>query len=138
VLVFGSVALSLVGFAFLTRIHERYLFIPVVIAAALVGIEAHGRAFAGLSLLYLANLAHPYLHHYGSADRSDPWFGPLGRVLFGTAGNDPRPKIFSAAITVFCVFVAWRGWSWLGAEPSGGDEVEDVERQDAPKVHENT
>ncbi len=138
ILVFGSVALSLVGFAFLTRIHERYLFIPVVLAAALVGIEAHSRAFAALSALYLLNLFHPYLHHYGSAGRADPWFGPLGRVIFGTSETDPRPRIFSAAITLFCVFVAWRGWRWLGAEPSVGDEVEHVERQDAPKVHENT
>ncbi|MGH2758816.1 MAG: hypothetical protein ACRDKJ_04545 [Actinomycetota bacterium] len=138
VLVFGSVALSLVGFAFLTRIHERYLFVPVVVAAALVGLRAHARAFAALSLLYLANLLHPYLHHYGSAHRADPWFGPLGRVLFGTAASDPRPRIFSAAITLFCVFIAWRGWRWLGADTSGRDEIEHVERQDTPQVHETT
>lgn len=135
VLVFGSVALSLVGFVFLTRIHERYLFVPVVLAAALVGTRPLRRAFTGLSLLYLANLVYPYLHHYRSSGRPDPWWAPIGDAFYGTQSGDGRQRILSAVTAAFCVLVAWRGWHSL-ERASGRNPVEDVEREHAPQVHE--
>jgi hypothetical protein len=135
VLVFGSVALSLVGFVFLTRIHERYLFVPVVLAAALVGARRLRGAFAALSLLYLANLAYPYLHHYGSSGRPEPWWGPIAHGFYGAQSGDVRQRILSGVTASFCLLVAWRGWHALSGT-SGSHPVEDVEREHAPQVHE--
>ena len=48
VLVFGGVALTLVSFAVVTRVHERYLFLPLALLAVLVANRWMRRAFVVL------------------------------------------------------------------------------------------
>lgn len=135
VLLFGGVSLSLVGFVFLTRIHERYLFVPVALCAALVGGRLLGRLFVGLSALYLFNLVYAYAHHIESAGRPAPWYAPVVDFVYGPASGDLRQRILSAVTAAGCLVIAWWGWHGLGGPVESSDPVEDVERQDAPQVH---
>jgi len=117
VLVFGSLALSLVGFALLTRIHERYLFLPLALAATLIGYGWMRRAFLWLSLLYLINVYFPYVYYLRYVHRSAPTFGGFFDAFFGTNYNGLNMKMLAAATTIVTLVVAWRGWRHLHDEP---------------------
>ena len=60
VLTFASAAVSLLAFTFLTRMHERYLFLALATLAPLVVVRALRLVYAGLSALFLLSLWYPY------------------------------------------------------------------------------
>jgi predicted membrane-bound dolichyl-phosphate-mannose-protein mannosyltransferase len=120
VLVFGSFALSLVGFALLTRIHERYLFLPLALGAAFISVRWMRRAFVLLSLLYLINVYFPYVYYLRFVHRPAPTFGGFFDAFYGTDYNGPNMKVLAIFITVATLVVAWRGWRRLHPAP---DEI---------------
>ncbi len=131
VLAFGSVALSLVAFDTLTRIHERYLFLPLALLAAFVGIRFMRRAFVVLSGLYLVNVYFPYVYYLRYFHRKAPDLGGLFDGLFGQDFNGPRMKLWSALIAAVTIYVAWNGWSRL--KPAE-DEMEEPPPEPAVPV----
>ena len=145
VLVFGSLALSLVGFAVLTRIHERYLFLPLALGAAFVGVRWMRRSFIVLSLLYLINVYFPYVYYLRYVHRSAPTFGGFFDAFFGTDYNGLNMKVLAAFITIAALVVASRGWRRLQPAsdeiavpdeppiPVTGDELIAVIEPDKPR-----
>ena len=131
VLVFGSMALSLVGFAVLTRIHERYLFLPLALGVALLGTRWMRRAVALLSLLYLVNAYFPYVYYLRYVHRHAPSFGGFFDSFFGTDFNGINMKVIAAFITMTTLVIAFRGWRHLrdvdapdgSPPPVSGDEM---------------
>ncbi|MEX0873807.1 MAG: phospholipid carrier-dependent glycosyltransferase [Actinomycetota bacterium] len=119
VLVFGSLAITLVGFVVLTRIHERYLFLPVALAATLVGVSWLRRAFIGLSVAYFVNVYFPYIYYLDFVGRPAPSLGGLAEVLYGfdpangTDTNAFRFRLMSALVAALCLFIVVRGWRAL-------------------------
>ncbi len=124
VLAFGSLALTLVGFAVLTRIHERYLFLPLALAATLIGIRWIRRAFIGLSVAYFVNAYFPFVYYLDFVGRPAPTLGGLADVLYGfkpggTDTSDFRFRLLSAAVTALCLYIAWFGWRGLQKASEG-------------------
>jgi len=111
-------ATGALGFALLTRVHERYLFVALVCLAPFVLRRGFRWLFAvGSSLLFL-NLYFPYAYYanqVGSPSlRVDPLFGWLyGGYSVFTA----QQRFLSLIILGFCLFVAWRPWAWLTPAP---------------------
>lgn len=145
VLVFGGAAIVLVAFATLTRIHERYLFLAVVLLAALVAFRWIRWALVALSALYLINVFFPYVYYLEFVGRPAPKLGGLFDVFYGTDLAGWRLQILSVVITVVCLLVAWMGWRRLEATPSspgmssldapaiGGEDLfEEVPAEEAP------
>jgi dolichyl-phosphate-mannose-protein mannosyltransferase len=114
VLVFGSVAITLAGFAVLTRIHERYLFLPLALLAMLVGIRWMRRAFVVLSALYFVNVYFPYVFYLRFKGRPAPSLGGFFDAFYGSVGG-VQLKALSVIATLACGFIAWRGWASLQA-----------------------
>jgi Gpi18-like mannosyltransferase len=111
-------ATGALGFAFLTRVHERYLFVALVCLAPFVLRRGFRWLFAVGSFLLFLNLYFPYAYYanqVGSPSlRVDPFFGWLygGYTVFTT-----QQRLLSVIILGFCLFVAWRPWAWLTPAP---------------------
>ncbi len=143
VLVFGSMALSLVGFALLTRIHERYLFLPLALGVAFIGVRWLRRAFIVLSVLYLVNVYFPYVYYLRYVHRHATTFGGFFDAFYGTNFNGPNMKVLAIFITVASLAIASRGWRYLHAvdvpdEPppppvAGDDLIAVVDEPPPPK-----
>lgn len=125
VLVFGSIALTLVGFAVLTRVHERYLFLPVALLAVFVGLPWMRRVFAALSLLYLVNVFFPYGYYVEYVGRPAPDLFGLFEVLYGAGTSGVQLKVWSAIIAVACLAVAFLGWRRLDPPEPEPEPVSD-------------
>lgn len=130
VLVFGGVAITLVAFAALTRIHERYLFLAVALLASLVAFRWLRWALAALSVLYLVNVFFPYVYYLDYVGRPAPKLGGAFDAFYGTDIGGLRLKILSGVIAFACLVVAWFGWRRL--EVSG--VVEGARPGPAPTV----
>ena len=115
VLVLGSAAITMVGFAVLTRVHERYLFLPMALLAVFVGVRWLRRAFLALSALYLINVFFPYVYYLKFVGRPAPTLGGFVDVFYGTGTSGVQLKILSAVTTFACLFIAARGWRALEA-----------------------
>jgi dolichyl-phosphate-mannose-protein mannosyltransferase len=107
---FGAVAMTCLGFALLTRTHERYLYLAVVALAVFVGRPAFWWAFAGLSLCYLLNVHFAYVlfsDHHALTVRS------AFDAIFGTTTDAWQRRVLSGITTAACLAVAALGWRWL-------------------------
>jgi dolichyl-phosphate-mannose--protein O-mannosyl transferase len=122
VLIFGSVALTLVGFAVVTRIHERYLFMPLALGAMLISHRFLQRAFIALSVLYLVNVWFPYVYYLEREGLHTPKLFGLYDALYGPDISGARMKAASLVITIACLAIAWLGWRALEL-PVGSDEA---------------
>lgn len=111
-------ATGALGFALLTRVHERYLFVALVCLAPFVLRRGFRWLFAVGSFLLFLNLYFPYAYYadqVGSPSlRVDPLFGWL---YGGYSVFTPQQRFLSLIILGFCLFVAWRPWAWLAAAP---------------------
>ena len=110
VLLFGGVALTLVSFAVVTRVHERYLFLPLALLAVLVGNRWMRRAFVVLSGLYLINIYFPYVYYLEYVKRPAPKLGGLFDALYGTNIAGGRMKLICVLVGAACLAIAARGW----------------------------
>jgi predicted membrane-bound dolichyl-phosphate-mannose-protein mannosyltransferase len=114
VLVFGSAAVTLVGFAVLTRVHERYLFLPLALLAAFFAVRWLKRAFIVLSALYLINVFFPYVYYLKYVGRPAPTLGGLTDSFYGAVGS-AQMRILSAVTAGACLYIAGRGWHAIEA-----------------------
>jgi Gpi18-like mannosyltransferase/sugar lactone lactonase YvrE len=110
VLVFGCASITLLGFAVLTRVHERYLFLPLALIAVLVGRRWMRRAFVVLSGLYLINVFFPYVYYLKYVGRPAPTLGGLFETFYGSGSSGIQLRALSAVTAVACLFIATRGW----------------------------
>ena len=115
VLFVGGAAMSLVSFAVVTRVHERYLFLPLALCATLIGIKWFRRAFVVLSVLYMVNIYFPYVYYLGVEHRPAMKFGGLFDVLYGTDIYGFQMRVLSLVIALACLAIAARGWRALDA-----------------------
>ncbi len=116
VLVVGGIALTLVSFSLFTRMHERYFFLALALAATLIGFRWMRRALIALSIAYFVNVLFSYVYYVDFVNRPVP-LGGLARVLYGfapkaTDTNGFRLHLLSLLITAVCLYIAlfaWRG-----------------------------
>ncbi len=121
VLFFGGVAITLVSFAVVTRVHERYLFLPVALLATLSGLRWLRRAFVALSVLYLINVYFPWVYYLRTVKRPAITFGGAFDVFYGTDIYGTRIRALCLLTGLVCMLIAWRGWRTIeavAAEPS--------------------
>jgi hypothetical protein len=121
VLLVSAAVVSLLGYTFLTRMHERYLFLTIVCLAPVVFVRAFRLTYAALSGLFLLDLWYAYADFntrvHVQAFRFQPWFD----WVFGGFATDPwQKKAYSLAVTAIGLFAAWRCMRWLEElEPRG-------------------
>jgi dolichyl-phosphate-mannose-protein mannosyltransferase len=114
---FGAIAMTCLGFALLTRTHERYLYLAVVALAVFVSRRPFWWAFGGLSLCYLLNVHFAYVlfseHHAWTVHA-------VFNGVFGTVTDAWQRRVLSGITAVSCLAVAALGWRWLerGSEAS--------------------
>src|SRR4029077_19974775 len=83
VLPFGGIAITLLAFVTLTRIHERYLYVAVVTLAAFFAWRRMRWAFFVLSALFLVNVYFPYVYYLRYVHRPAPDFGGAFDAFYG-------------------------------------------------------
>jgi hypothetical protein len=117
VLVVGGIALTLVSFSLFTRMHERYFFLALALAATLIGFRWMRRALIALSIAYFVNVLFSYVYYVDFVNRPVP-LGGLARVLYGfvpkaTDTNGFRLHLLSLLITAICLYIALFAWQGL-------------------------
>lgn len=114
VLLLAAAVLSLLGYTFLTRMHERYSFLALASFAPLVFSKPIRRMYVALSGLFLLNLWYPYAvfntQWRVQAFVFQPWFDWLEG---GFAADPWQKKVLSLAFTIIAVVAAWRGVRWV-------------------------
>ena len=126
VLTIAAAASSLLAFALLTRMHERYMFYALAFLAPVVFLRPVRLAFVTLSGLFALNLWWVYAYNNSRGDLgrscSLPAPGCFGvNWIFGGFATDPwQKKLFSLAVTAIAFAIAWFGVRWvsIGAEES--------------------
>lgn len=128
VLTVAAAALTLLAFAFLTRMHERYMFYSLAYLAPLVVIRPLRLAFAALSGLFVLNLWWVYAYFNSRADLGHPCALPFpgcvgfDRIFGGFATDTSQKKVWSIGVTVIAIAVAWFGVRWAGrSRPERGE-----------------
>jgi hypothetical protein len=115
VALFGIVAATCAGFALLTRMHERYLYLAIVALVPFVAVRVLRWALAALSLCFLLNIHFVYVlfsQHLPNARRA--WtIEPLFHAVFGEARDASELKALSVITTLCCLAVAFLGWRCL-------------------------
>jgi Gpi18-like mannosyltransferase len=114
VLMVAAAIVSLLAYTFLTRMHERYMFLSLAVLAPLVIVPRLRLALAGLSALFVLNLWYPYAYFNSAwkvqAFHFQPWFD----WIFGGFANDTwQKKVWSLAVTAITLAVAGRGFRWV-------------------------
>jgi hypothetical protein len=119
VLIAGAAIESLLGYTFLTRMHERYLFLTLACLAPILFVRPVRLIYAALSGLFLLDLWYAYadfnIRVNAQTLRFEPWFD----WIYGGFAADPwQKKVLSLGVTSIAVLAAWRGMRWLqGLEP---------------------
>jgi apolipoprotein N-acyltransferase len=131
----AAAALAILAFAFLTRMHERYMFYSLAFLVPLVFLRQLRWAFGALCGLFVLNLWWVYAYSNSRGDQGHPCALPFpGCVgfdsLFGGFANDTwQKKFWSGAVTAIALIIAWFGIRWaqrstslpgLPAAPAGG------------------
>jgi hypothetical protein len=114
VLMVGAAVESLLGYTFLTRMHERYLFLTLACLAPILFVRPVRLIYAALSSLFLLDLWYAYadfnIRVNAQTLRFEPWFD----WLYGGFATDPwQKKVLSLAVTAIALLAAWRGIQWL-------------------------
>jgi hypothetical protein len=112
-LTMAAAVAALAGYLLLTRDHERYLFLPLMLLAPFVFVRSMRRWYALLCGLFVVNLwfAFAYFNsRYPAIEdlRFQPWFG----WLFGGLHTTTQTRLWSAAVSVVALVVAYRGMRW--------------------------
>jgi dolichyl-phosphate-mannose-protein mannosyltransferase len=103
---------ALLAFALLTRMHERYLFYPLVLIAPLIHIRPFRLAYAGLSSLFVLNLWWMYAWPSSTANGctlAAPGCLGFDSIFGGYALDAWQRKVWSAAVVAIAIAVAWVG-----------------------------
>src|SRR5947208_2818608 len=116
----AAAIVSLLAYALLTRMHERYMFLSLASLAPLAFLRPVRLVLVGLSGLFVLNLWYPYAYFNSQWKvqdlRVNPWFD----WIFGGFENDTwQRKLWSLAVTAIALLLAWRGIRWVQElEPS--------------------
>lgn len=107
---FGAVAISLVAFAVLTRVHERYLFLALALGAVFVTDRVPRAVFAAGSILYLGMLWFPFVFWQRIAGLPAKELGPLYGFLFGREPDAIRLRVYAFVTGAASLAIAIGGW----------------------------
>jgi hypothetical protein len=120
VLLAGAAAESILGYTFLTRMHERYLFLTLVCLAPLVFARRFRLMYVALSVLFILNLWYPYTGYNTREHVQALRFEPVFDWLYGGFATNPwQKKVLSLAVTTIALAFARRCMRWLEQlEPS--------------------
>jgi Gpi18-like mannosyltransferase len=120
VLCVAAASASLIGYAVLTRMHERYLFTSIALLAPLIGWRFLRRGYIALSVLFLLNLWYPLAYFNTGWEvptlRVEPVFGWLFGPIFTT--DTWQKTVLSIVVAGTCLFVALRSVSRLDLSDS--------------------
>jgi Gpi18-like mannosyltransferase len=134
-LVFAAALTSLLGYVFLTRMHEHYVFPSIVLLAPLAFKRPIRRAYAALSAFLLLGIWFSFVGYniqaHVQALRVEPLFGWLyGDFTFFTW----QTRTYSFLITALALVLAWRGPDYFLAErPQRESAAEPPERELPPR-----
>src|SRR5207253_6392142 len=113
VLVAAAAVESLLGFAFLTRMHERYLFLTLACLAPVLFVRQWRLVYAALSALFLLNLWYAYADFNIRVHAQGLHFEPVFDWVFGGWATDPwQKKALSAAVVGIAVLTTARFDRW--------------------------
>src|SRR6266540_4073716 len=122
VLTVAAATVSLLAYTFLTRMHERYMFLALAALAPLVFIRQLRWALAGLSGLFVLNLWYPYAYFNSQWGVQDLHYNPWFDWIFGGFATDTwQKKVWSLAVVAIALAVAWFGVRWAAQAEPGGD-----------------
>ncbi len=115
-LTIAAASVALLAFALLTRMHERYMFLALVVFAPVIFLRPLRIVYAALSALFLLDLWAPYAFYntvwwHVQGFHYNPWFDWL---LGGFVTDTWQKKVWSALVTAIALVVAWRGARWAG------------------------
>ena len=114
VIFLGAGILALLGYTFLTRMHERYAFLALASFAPLLFSRKIRWTYAALSVLFLLNLWWPYAGFNSEwrvpALAYQPWFDWIDG---GLVRNAWQKKALSLAVTLITLAVALRSMRWI-------------------------
>ncbi len=111
----AAAAVGLLAYTVLTRMHERYLFVPLLLLAPLAIVRPLRYVYAGLSALFLLDLWYPFTYFnvgWKAMGQSlvtlheQPWFDLL---LGGLHTDTWQKRLWSLAIVGIAFFVVWYG-----------------------------
>ena len=115
----SAAATSLLAFALLTRMHERYMFYALAFLTPLIFVRALRYSLGALSLLYVLNLWWVYAYNNSRGDLGRdvcalPAPGCYGFdwVFGGFTMDTWQKKLFSVAVTLIAIAIAWHGVAW--------------------------
>src|SRR6266511_590545 len=122
VLTAAAAIVSLLAYTFLTRMHERYMFLALAALAPLVFIRPLRWALAGLSGLFILNLWYPYAYFNSQWGVQDFHYNPWFDWIFGGFATDTwQKRVWSLAVVAIALAVTWFGVRWAAqTEPGGG------------------
>jgi Gpi18-like mannosyltransferase len=110
----AAAIVSVLAFALLTRMHERYMFLSLACLAPLVFVRSIRLALAGLSGLFVLNLWYPYAYFNSQWKVQDLVYNPWFDWIFGGFATDTwQKKVWSLAVTAIAILLAWRGIRWV-------------------------
>jgi hypothetical protein len=139
VLTVAAAAVSLLAFALLTRMHERYMFYSIAFLAPLVFVRPLRLAYAGLSGLFVLNLWWVYAYNNSRGDLGRPCSLPdpgcfgIGWIFGGFGMDTWQKKLCSIAVTVIAIFVAWFGVRWAErSKPNAANSRHHSPRREPP------
>ncbi len=130
----AAAIVSVLAYALLTRMHERYMFLSLACLTPLGFIRPLRLALMGLSGLFLLNLWYPYAYFNSQWEVQDFHYNPWFDWIFGGFATDTwQKKIWSLAVTAIAILVAWRGIRWVDeakprTKPVRGSAVFDFPR----------
>ena len=138
-LTIASATVALVSYVVLTRMHERYMFVALMMFAPLAFVRPLRVAYAALSGLFVLNLWFVYAAinsewtRKGYPAEDFLWNPPFTWIFGPVLENDtPQKKLWSLAVTLIAGVVVWRGMRWAElATPPATPEL----LQDEPLTH---
>jgi hypothetical protein len=123
-LALAAAAASLLGYALLTRMHERYMFPAIALLAPLIFVRSLRRTYWALSGLFLLSLWYPFVFYNTQVNMQALKVQPFYDWIFGGDAFDTwQKKLLSLTVTAIAVVLAWRGPSSFGREGAAGEQV---------------
>jgi hypothetical protein len=122
VLSVAAAATSLIAFAVLTRMHERYMFYSLAFLAPLIVVPRIRAAYVALSALYVVDLWWAYAWNNSRAglghDCALPFPGCFGinPLLGGFTTDAWQKKAYSAAVVAIALALLWFGPRWAARQ----------------------
>ena len=104
----GSALISLLAFAFLTRMHERYMFLALATLAPLAVNRALRLAYAALSALFLIDLWYSFSYFNVQWGVRNFHYEPVFDWVFGGFATDTwQKRVWSIAVVLVTLAATW-------------------------------